>query len=207
MKFAKVFFQTKSMPTTELQARLHCNCGREVIAHSRDAGRSLACSCGNSVTVPSLSQFRVLAGDHAYVTNPAEAIQKLQRAGKEPAGHECLCCGASNVVFFECRANCEQSHLKKSRKGQYLTNFLTWLVLPLFLHIFILLRREEPTIERQGHDVEVKFRLQLCQLCLRSIGSPTRPSVAKELMRKVPLLAELLRYYPKLSLKTVRLEP
>jgi hypothetical protein len=153
------------MPTTELQARLHCSCGREVVVRSHDAGRSIACACENSVAAPNLSQFRVLAGTDAYVTNPAEAICKLQLEGKEPAGHECLCCGASNVVFYECTATCEQSHVKKNRSGRYLTNALAFILLPLILHVLILFRRESPEFERHGHDVEMKCRLQLCKLC------------------------------------------
>ena len=141
------------------------------------------------------------------MTNPAEAIRKVQREGKEPAGDNCLCCVPARPVLYECIALCEQSRVIESRGGDHSNGMLRWLFLPFILNVMISLRSDSATIDRQGHDIEVKFRLPLCKLCSQSTGKPTRPAVAKQLMLKVPLLAELLNYYPQLSLKTVRLDP
>jgi hypothetical protein len=195
------------MGTTDLQATLRCSCGREIAARSRDAGGFITCSCGNSVAVPKLSQLRLLVGADAYVTNPAEAIRKAQRDGKEPAGYECLGCGAWDPVLYECSALCEQSHVKKSRGEDHSTGLLRWFFLPFILNIMLSFRNDSATIDRQGHDIDVTFRLPLCKLCAQSRGNPTRPAVAKQLMMEVPLLANLVNYYPQLTLKIVRLNP
>jgi hypothetical protein len=43
-----------------MQVRLRCECGREILVTTGDAGASLACACGRTVEVPSLEEFRKL---------------------------------------------------------------------------------------------------------------------------------------------------
>jgi hypothetical protein len=172
-------------------------------ARAKDAGGSMTCACGNLIAVPKLSELRLLAGAHAFITNPAEAILKSQREGNEPAGDTCLLCGATSPVFYQCHAVCEQSHIKKTGTSKS-NEMIRWLLLPFILNIILAFSREDEKIDRLGHDIEVKFWLPVCNLCKNSTGNPTRPSVAKKLMIRVPLLKQLLDYYPGLSLSIER---
>jgi hypothetical protein len=192
------------MATSELQVTLPCTCGRSPVARAKDAGGSINCACGNSVAVPKLSELRLLAGADAFITNPAEAIRKAQLAGTEPAGDRCLVCGSADTMFFQCHAVCEQSHAKKTSSYKSFEIF-RWLILPLIANIILAFKKEDETIDRQGHDIDVAFRLPVCRLCASTIGNPARTSIAKELIQRVPLLKQLLDYYPALSLSVNRL--
>jgi hypothetical protein len=68
-------------------------------------------------------------------------------------------------------------------------------------------RRNPTNAEPHGHDVEVTFILPVCNECELSAGSASRPSVAKKIMKSVPLYRELLEYYPNLTLKIDRTNP
>jgi hypothetical protein len=185
------------MATNELRVKLSCSCGRSIIATAKDAGTTLNCTCGGEVQVPRLSQLRTMAGGDAFVTNPVDAIRKAQRSGNDPAGNQCLLCGCSTPVLYPCRAVCEQSHVKHSADDpNYL---LRWLFLPWFLNALMSLRPRYFDADRRGHDVEVSFTLPLCNTCANITGKATRPAVARQLMSRVPLYDELLKFYPQLT--------
>jgi hypothetical protein len=203
MRSVAELFPLTNMVTNELQVALDCDCGRPIAARAKDAGTTIACTCGNLVAVPKLSELRLLAGADAFVTNPAEAILKLQREGNEPGGDKCVMCGSATPVFYQCLAICEQSHVKKNRASQS-NGLLRWLFLPFIVNVLISMRAEDETIDRHGHDLEVKFRLPLCDLCKTAAGNPTRPNLAKKLMVRVPQYKQLLDYYPGLSLTIIR---
>ncbi|HEX3601835.1 MAG TPA: hypothetical protein VHU84_16900 [Lacipirellulaceae bacterium] len=158
--------------------------------------------------MPKLSELRTLAGVDAYVTNPAEAIRKARLEEKDPAGERCLLCSSAKPDFYHCVAICEQSHTKRNDTGgpSDSTELLRWFFFPVIINILLAFRNTNPVIDRCGHDIEVNFLLPVCKQCTATIGNPTRPSVAKRLMIKVPLLAELLKYYPQLKLKITRPE-
>lgn len=192
------------MGTNELQVPLSCGCGRSVVARAKDAGGEVSCTCGRQVAVPRLSELRTLAGADAYVTNPAEAIRKLQSQGINPAGNRCLLCGATSPTLYACHAVCESSLVKTSSSddGFSFSKLLSIFLLPkLFFILYLMLRKNESQEpERRGHDVAVDFTLPVCGACLASAGGTLRPKMAKELMASVPTLADLLAYYPQLKL-------
>jgi hypothetical protein len=206
MRSATGRFRRRNMGLSELQVDLTCVCGRTVLARAKDAGGSIACGCGKSVAVPTLSQLRRLAGVDAYVTNPAEAIRKAQRQGINPAGDKCLICGSPTAVFYTCDAICETSQLKRvaGTESTDIPRLLSFLILPWILS-FLMWRRSQPAeAEIRGHDIEVTFSLPVCDPCATTTGNVTRPSVAKQIMANVPLYRELLEYYPNLTLRIER---
>jgi len=195
------------MSANELQVDLKCLCGGAVTARARDAGGSLQCSCGRSVAVPNLSKLRTLAGTDAYVTNPAEAICKAQREGNDPAGDKCLMCGSSAAVFYKCRAICESSHVKHGtgKESGDIPRLMSLLFLPKLIAFLLLWKWNQPREpEVRGHDVEVSLTLPVCERCATTSGSAVPPSVARQLMSKVPLYQKLLEYYPELTLRVDR---
>jgi hypothetical protein len=197
------------MGTNELQVSLSCGCGRLVIARAKDAGGAVSCACGKLVAVPRLSELRTRSGADAYVTNPVEAIRKLQSEGVNPAGERCLLCGSNTAVFYPCHAVCESSYVKKnSSEDSYSLPqiFLSILFLPriFFIPLMMLRSRDNEPSERRGHDIAVTFTLPVCDPCATTVGNVTRPKTAKRLMAKVPDLNELLTYYPRLELTVER---
>lgn len=184
---------------------LDCKCGRSVIARSADAGSSINCPCGRSVPVPRLSHLRTMVGRDAFVTNPVEAIAKAQRAGQSPAGDKCLLCGAHSPAIYRCDATCESSHVKRSASAE--PNDIPRLIAFMFLGWvakLILSRSGSNEAVVHGHDVGVSFDLPVCDHCAATSGKPTRPTVAKEIMCRVPVYQELLQRYPELTLSVKR---
>lgn len=189
-----------------VEVKLPCECGRQVAAQACDAGGAIDCSCGRAVTVPNLSRLRTMAGQDAYVTNPAEPILKMQRSGQRPAGCTCLLCGSNAPRVYLCVATCESSHIKGVAEKNVNT-ILSWLafVSLAFMAGLAFLRESRSTpIEIRGHDVGVSFDLPVCDACAATNGSPMRSSVAKGLMHRVPAYRKLLQHYPNLSLKISR---
>lgn len=191
---------------TDLQAQLACTCGRLVVARAKDAGGSVTCACGKQVTVPRLSELRTLSGADAYITNPAEAIRKLQAQGINPAGDRCLVCSAMSPDFYVCHAACEESYTKKeSSTGDVSlpTLFVKILLRPqrLLASLTTSQNNMDTSAERRGHDVNVSFNLPVCGACTASAGGTIRPKKAKKLMTGVPALADLLAFYPNLKLE------
>jgi hypothetical protein len=198
---------TKRMGTSELQTTLSCECGRSVVARATDAAGAVVCECGRSVAVPALSKLRALAGADAFVTNPAEAIRKLQAQGINPAGERCLLCGSTSPRLYVCCAICESSYVNRmdSAGANSVPGILLALMsFPHFLHMIFEARQAPSPPQVHGHDVEVSFTLPVCGPCASSYGDPSRPKMARRLMAKVPVLAELLDYYPRLKLDIAR---
>jgi hypothetical protein len=145
-----------------------------------------------------------MAGADAYATNPAEAIRKLQRSGQDPLGDKCLLCGSADPIVYECTAICERSHVKRAADNENFIGWFFWLLLPALLKALVWVRHEVTDAVRQGHDVEVEFRLPVCDRCARSMGDVTRPDVVKKIISRVPPYYALLCYYPNLMLQIVR---
>jgi hypothetical protein len=198
----------KSMGTNDLRVSLSCGCGRSVVARAKDAGGTISCICGKQVAVPRLSELRTRVGADAYVTNPAEAIRKLQEQGISPAGDRCLLCKSMATVAYTCHALCETTYSKPDDSAldeipmPMLAIAFDYLVVePLYR---ILFRRGGPNSTVVGYDVGVTFTLPVCDACAKTSGNVIRPKIAKRLMASVPVLAELLAYYPQLELTVER---
>lgn len=190
----------------DLQISLPCECGGQVTARAPDAGGAIACACGRQVSVPRLSELRTRAGRDAYATNPVEAIRKAQHQGADPAGDVCVICRATAPVYYTCHAICESSHVyrRDTEASIDIPRMLGYLFLPRLLAYAFWRPREPGQCERRGHDVEVTFRLPVCEACAAASGKVTRPSVAKNLMHHVPLYKQLLATYPRMSLEVER---
>ena len=174
------------------------------MARASDAGGLIACPCGRSIVVPSLSKLRMMAGADAYTTNPVEAIRRAQHLGISPPSDKCLLCGISADVVYQCHVVCESSQVKRAGNDQSDLGVLRWLLLPAVFNLLLAFRPREPECLRQGHDIEVDFILPLCNLCAASSGNVSRSRVAMRIMSNVPLYKELLTYYPHLKLKSER---
>ena len=151
-----------------------------------------------------------MAGKAAYVTNPAEAIRKLQMAGISPAGDRCVVCKSTVPVFYSCEAVCEASTLKAAAADQTGNGIPSLLLRLLTLSPIRLLRRLLPRHDqlvdaiRVGHDVHISFKLPICDPCAMTAGNVFRSNVAKKLLTHVSEYRDLISYYPDLKLTVTR---
>ena len=149
----------------------------------------------------------MLTGADAFVTNPAEAIRKLQAQGINPAGSQCLLCGSGSAVSYNCHAVCESSHVKRSGSdgsSNYGVSLLRLLFLPIVINILLSMRKKSFEPEVHGHDIELDFTLPVCDPCASMAGKVTRPAIARQLIASVPAFAELIAYYPQMKLTVER---
>jgi hypothetical protein len=180
-----------------LRTTLLCDCGNSNAVSAMEAGTLINCPCGKSITVPSLSKLRQLAGQDAFVTNPADAIRKIQRDGGNPAGDRCVLCGSDSPQFYECHALCESPQLKHAQDAEAsdiprqmlgVANYILLGPILWLLAAFAFARRPADSgNEVVGHEVQVAFTLPICNACAASSGDVTRPTVAKRLMELVPI--------------------
>lgn len=194
-----------------LKVELLCECGRPTVARSKDAGSTIHCACGRSVSVPSLSRLRTLAGRDAFVTNPAEAIETAIRNGEKPAGDRCVMCGATDPSIYTCHATCETTCVKGGEHESNDMGRLFWLTAVFLVFKFLLFafwwrgifgfRRRSEEFEIRGHDVGASFPLPVCDSCSSTAGGVTQVKVAKHVMSKVPMYKALLDHYPQLELR------
>lgn len=148
----------------------------------------------------------MLSGKDAYVTNPIEAIRKLQRNGQSPAGNHCLLCGSRSPAIYRCDAACETTHVKHgSTDSNAIPQLLSFLFFGWIIGTLIASRAGARDTEVHGHDVGVTFDLPVCDACAATSGKPTRIAVAKNLMLQVPAYRELLEQYPDLKLTVKRI--
>jgi hypothetical protein len=62
-----------------MEISLRCACGQQFIASEGMAGTSIACNCGNSVRVPSLTEMRMRSTEFVEVPSLAITSQQRQR--------------------------------------------------------------------------------------------------------------------------------
>ena len=158
--------------------------------------------------MPRLSELRTLAGADAYVTNPAEAIRKLQSQGStRPASGAC-CAARRRPCFMRATPSANRRMLRQSSSdgGYSLPKLLGILFLPQLLFFLYLLLRKQDCRRTRAPWARHRRGLHLTGLrpMCSTTGNVTRPKVARQLMAKVPALSELLEYYPQLELTVER---
>ena len=80
-----------------MQVRVSCECGKEIVADSAQAGLSVACSCGRSVEVPAWRRS-------AQARAPGR-VRETGRTGLSPVGWAFLLVAALVVLIVGFAAN------------------------------------------------------------------------------------------------------
>src|SRR5438105_7202675 len=110
-----------------MEFRVSCECGKSHTVTAAAAGAKLACQCGRSVAVPSLSELR--RQGLAAEIHPVLAIQGMIDAGELPPRGGCVRCGAESEVV-SVTAECERKHILRRGGFSWATLILTGLFLP-----------------------------------------------------------------------------
>src|SRR5262245_17576458 len=88
-----------------------CECGKMHAVTAADAGAKIPCTCGRTVSVPSLGKLRQqgLVPDQ---THPVLAINRLLETGELPPRGGCVRCGAEAEVA-SVQAECERKWIRR----------------------------------------------------------------------------------------------
>jgi hypothetical protein len=166
---------------------VQCECGATQDVPATMAGSSVACACGREIRVPSLSALKASAGQSAM--SAEVRIEELLRRGELPRETYCLVCKRATKDVSHCWTTCERVEVQPT--GWFL-NPATWLT--MFFGIFIFKRVTRETTK--GRDVTLRVPVRICTGCAQVLKAQDR---LREVMRTVPLYADLFAKYPDAS--------
>jgi hypothetical protein len=164
---------------------VYCECGKCLPVTESDAGRSLVCSCGFTVLVPLIEEFR----DQPVQLSAATVERRIRRliaAGQLPAKDACIRCGeveATSVVSVHlvCERAEERTRIESVRSNTVIPGLVRNV-------------QVEYRTEVYGSNTEVPVPICLCQVCRGQLFASSR---AGFLIPAVVLLAAgmLLGYF------------
>jgi hypothetical protein len=139
-----------------VEVSLSCECGAKHPVDEGMAGVSLACVCGRTLVVPSLSRLRELAGLPRYEANPALVLEEMAAAGQLPPMNVCVSCGTQTDEVIDAVAECEKAWRREIHRPGWLLVLLGWWG-------FLLRWNQE---EREfGKTVTTPVPIRLCRTC------------------------------------------
>ena len=154
----------------------------------------MPCSCGRSVTVPSLSTLRTSAGKSAVPLNTLDAIRKILRDGSLPEGVVCPYSGrlANEVIYFHIQ--CERTWAAGGDREDFLTRFIGFFVFG-WVGALIASQRSASS-EALGRDVSIEVPVRISGDIRHQLLRTKRQRKLKDLLRQTPIYAKLLQEYP-----------
>ena len=167
-----------------------CECGKQIPVTAPMCGQDTICSCGQSISVPNLSELRRKSGLAAFEVSVQDRLIGLRRTGKLPLESECINCGRPTEQFLQCHVECERPFVKGP--GFWQTFFLL-LISPFWAMAAI--HRDNKNPEVLGEELVVHTPIRICESCFNAEHLSIRR--CKELLRKTMLYGELLDAYPK----------
>lgn len=175
------------------------SCGQCLSVGADRAGTSIACDCGASVRVPSLSKLREQTGAAPYESGPLDTIRRMVSSGELPEG-TCAVSGrpTSDVLGLTVVVS---DHLEPTQQARARSKALLGRGM---LRLFFELLRDDSYDYRPvpGTEIPVFTPLYLeAHHQRRAHKVPT--NLLKRWLRTVPIYAKLLDAYP---YATVRLE-
>jgi hypothetical protein len=171
-----------------------CDCGASHHVTATQAGSAIACSCGKSVNVPTLTLLRRSVGETAAPLNTIELIRAMIRDGTLPDGKICPYSRrpANDTILFN--VECERSSV---RGGEPLDmgKMVTYVFLFGWIGALIASRKSQPR-EEFGRDTSVTIPVRISSDVRDKIVRLRRQRKLKSLVSETPLYARLLHEYP-----------
>ena len=169
-----------------------CKCGRVHFVTAAQAGGVVACGCGVTADVPSLSRLRVAAGQEPIPLSTVERIYAMIAAKELPMGDNCVCCGRPADLVAFLHVECERSRLAGGGWN--------WLAIAAGAAIAVWLAFVAQRFTRSevhGRETSVDLPLRVSSLCQRRLLRLRRQRKLKRLLKTVPLYERLLLEYPR----------
>jgi hypothetical protein len=172
-----------------VQYPVRCECGQIHRVAATLAGSRFACPCGREVSVGSLSQLKLAAGE--VVLSPDVRIEQMLQLGMLPQEDRCLICRKATLNKAHFWATCERAFVKKDASQKWWIILLAWLFLGWFFVILLFLRARDDQVH--GTDVQFRLPLRVCPECSRELDNP---QIFHDAVFATPIYAELLEKYP-----------
>jgi hypothetical protein len=168
-----------------------CECGKMHAVTAADAGAKIPCTCGRTVSVPSLGKLRQqgLVPDQ---THPVLAIDRLLETGQLPPPGGCVRCGVASDRVVKIEAECERTWVRRQDEFKWWYVFLPWIVLLAWA------ANRHPQTKLHGSDVILTLPLRVCDHCLAETRGPAG---LQSLLRQVPVYERLLEKYPEANIR------
>ena len=172
-----------------------CECGRNVTVGATQAGSTVLCECGCSLTVPSLSELRASAGQTTYAVSTLGRIRRMIRDGELPCGDLCTLSGRRTKDTFVLRVECERVWTRGSQSDCMDRAFFGFLFFG-WLGAIIGWGKEERRPQELGRKTTIEVPLRVCSEFHGRLARKRRQRYLKNLLRQVPVYAALLDEYP-----------
>jgi hypothetical protein len=181
-----------------------CGCGRIRAVEATQAGSTLKCACGRSITVPLLSTLRSTAGENAIPLNTIDTIREMIRRGELPSGEVCPHSGrrADSTVYFH--VQCERMWVRGNDSTNIGSTIVHFLLLGWMASLFASLKSRP--LEELGRDTSLELPLRISSEVSATIMRMRRQKTLKRLLRSTPIYATLLDEFPEGAVTPLRIE-
>jgi hypothetical protein len=182
--------------------QIACACGRNVDITEGAAGANLPCLCGRTITVPTLEELRIAAGQPPHQPSPELVIEHLLAEGRLPGSQVCTACDANTDETVLVMVECERSWTSHASELNWRTLIL-WLFLPMLLILPVWIfhhalqgqREHLETGEETEHGTNKFYRLPL-PLCYHCKHGLRGRRGLKKCLRRIPDYDRLLEKFP-----------
>jgi hypothetical protein len=188
-----------------MEYSVECECGNRVPVTAAQAGSVARCQCGRAVEVPPLSELRQAAGKRSFESGIIDTIRRMISEGNLPSTRECALTGCLTDDIAVVRVQCERVWKRGPKKSGWF--FLLFaLFLPFFwISALVSWALLDEKREDLGRDTVVDVPLRVCrdqQHRLRCM----RQGRIRRLLRADAIYANLLREYPRATVRVVQTE-
>jgi len=177
---------------------LPCPCGQSVTVTEGSAGAQVKCTCGRTLTVPSLGGLRELAGEPAHLPAPEMVIEQMLYVGALPPDHRCVHCGLETADVVTIEVECERAWIRK-KEGFGATLFL-WLFVSWWFALIAMLARDKG-VHEFGRDKIYGLPLPICPQCRPML---TNREAARASLVRVPEYRRLLEKFPEAKIEVLK---
>ncbi len=183
---------------------IHCECGAMLEVTSAQAGGDLPCHCGRRVRIPALSELRQMAGLAPHETSAVDTINRMIRQGDLPWGDVCAVSGMPTADCVTLHVQCESKWVQGAGEGRP----RTFLRAILFVFGYILIKigpsPSNPETNEVGRERSVVVPLLVREEHQAPLRKSQSQSKLRELLRSVPIYAELLDEFPEAQISVHR---
>ncbi|MEM6472945.1 MAG: hypothetical protein AAF802_25515 [Planctomycetota bacterium] len=192
-----------------MEFQVSCDCGAEVTVSSSQAGGTVDCRCGRTISVPRLSELRTAAGKSRFASNAVDRVNGMLKRDELPTVKDCPACGRSGnatlVIGIQCEkvSTTDPSDQRVSLFGMLFFAF-GWLS---SIAAILRLSTSNRGMEIHGRETRLEVPIRFCSECVHKTKSRPRNRNIRKLLISEPAYQEVLKEYPSAGLEVVQLVP
>lgn len=182
-----------------------CACGVTHAVSATQAGSRIACACGRSLDVPTLSSLRKSAGESPFPLSTVERIQAMIRDGSLPSGDVCPYSGraANDTVFFH--VQCERAWERGGDSRQIAEIILYFLLCGWVGALFVAARSKPAKQMVFGRNTLLEVPLRISSDVRKKVLGIRGQKKLRALLCHTPIYSELLREFPDATVAPIKI--